>query len=92
MNESPTNVIERKIEGVLGLEGLSPQDFSRILFGFGGLFNELAAAVGDRKAVVQSALFQRANDRLSELEDDEIASLDRPRPLPNGDNGPARTP
>ena len=66
--------IEKKIEQVLALQDLNAQDLSRMLWGFGGLFNELAAVVGDREAVARSSLFRRALERLSELEEAELAA------------------
>lgn len=64
--------IERRIEQVLALEGLRAQALSRVLFAPGGLFNELASSEAERAEVARSALFQRANDRLTALQEAEL--------------------
>ncbi len=67
--------IERRIDQLLALDGLSAEALSRLLFGPGGLFNQLASTETERRAVAQSPLFQRANNRLTELERRQLGEL-----------------
>ena len=71
MNEN----IETRIEQILALEGLGAQAFSQLLFGPNGLFNQLANSEAERTAISRSPLFQRANERLTELQTLELAEL-----------------
>ena len=71
------DTIERRIEQLLTQDGLSAQAFSLILFGVNGLFHQLAPSEAERRAVTQSPLFQRANERLTELQRLELAELRR---------------
>jgi hypothetical protein len=67
--------IVRRIEQVLTQDGLSAQAFSQILFCPNGLFNQLASSEDECRAVAQSSLFQQANARLTELQQQELAVL-----------------
>jgi hypothetical protein len=69
--------IERRIEQILAMDDLSAQAFSQALFGPNGLFNELASSEAERRNIAGSALFQRANARLTELQRGEVAELDQ---------------
>ncbi len=71
MNET----IETRIEQILALEGIGAKAFSQMLFGPNGLLNQLAISEGDRTAISRSPLFQRANERLTELQKLELAEL-----------------
>ena len=71
MNEA----IERRIEEILAMPELSAQALSHALFGPNGLFNQLASSEVDRRSVVRSPLFQRANKRLTDLQHTEVAEL-----------------
>lgn len=63
MNEK----IVEQIEKVLQLENVTSEGFSRILFGFGGLFPQLGPTEAERRIIVETDLFKRANRRLTEL-------------------------
>jgi hypothetical protein len=56
---------------------MSAQAFSYALFGPGGLFQQLASSEAERRTIAGSALFQRANARLTELQRAEAAELNR---------------
>ncbi len=62
------DAVERKIRDVLAMDELSAQDLSNVLFGVGGLFNQLAPTEAERRIVSQSALFKEANARLTQLQ------------------------
>jgi hypothetical protein len=53
---------------------------SNKLFSPGGLFNQLARTEEERRAVAQSALFRRAQRRLTELQQREAAEFARAVP------------
>lgn len=67
--------IVEQIEKIIALENVTPEGFSRILFGFGGLFYQLAPTEAERRVVSQTDLFMRANSRLTELEERELAIM-----------------
>jgi hypothetical protein len=69
--------IERRIEQILAMDDLNAQAFSQVLFGPNGLFNQLASSETERRTIAGSALFQRANARLTELQRGEVAELDQ---------------
>ena len=71
MNEA----IERRIEEILAMQNLSAQALSHALFGPNGLFNQLASSEAERRCVVRSSLFQRANQRMTDLQQMEVAEL-----------------
>lgn len=88
--------IVRQIEQVLAMDALNAPDFSRILFGPGGLFNKLAPLPGaERTAVATSALFRRATEKLLELARTDTTAVRRPLAdppsKPNGAQEPPRT-
>jgi hypothetical protein len=80
--QDKARVIE-EIERVLATE-TRPAPFSNRLFTPNGLFSLLASTDEERHALVESELFVRAQDRLSELELMEADRLDDPTiPLPS---------
>jgi hypothetical protein len=66
-------IIETRIEETLKIDALGAQAFSQVLFGPSGLFQQLAVTESERQLVAQSALFQRANERLTALQQLELA-------------------
>lgn len=71
------NEAEAEIRRLLGAE-TSAIRLSNALFTPGGLFSKLYATPDEKKAVVNSPLFDEANRRLSELQLQEAGRLKRP--------------
>ena len=65
--KEPVMTTEQRMEQINVWTLLSPQRYSRMLFGPAGLFQELAKTAEERKALVQTDLFKRANTRFTEL-------------------------
>ena len=69
--------IEAEIRRLLAAE-TSAIRLSNALFTPGGLFSKLSVTPDEKKAVVNSPLFDEANRRLSELQLQEAGKLKRP--------------
>jgi hypothetical protein len=69
--------VEAEIRRLLATE-TSAIRLSNALFTPGGLFGQLHATPAEKQAVVNSALFEEANRRLSELQLQEAGRLKRP--------------
>lgn len=78
MNESTRN----KIEQLIKLEGIGPEEFSRLLFGPAGLFGTLWLSDTEREALVRGDLYQRALARFTELKQAKLAQLRKARVTP----------
>lgn len=69
--------IEAEIRRVLAIE-TSAIRLSNTLFTPGGLFSKLFTTPAEKKAVIDSPLFDEAQKRLSELQRQEASRLQRP--------------
>jgi hypothetical protein len=65
--------IEAQIRMVLATETRAIE-VSEALFRRGGLFSQLANSRAERETLVQTALFQEAQRRLSDLQENEMAT------------------
>ena len=72
------DTVQNRIQELLSSDGIGAQAFSQILFGPNGLFQQLATTEIERQAVVQSPLFQKANERLTALQQLELAKPSLP--------------
>src|SRR5689334_12629726 len=59
--------IEKEIQDLVAAEVMTSQALSNALFGPLGLFGRLAKTEQERRAIAQTPLFKRAQDRISEL-------------------------
>jgi hypothetical protein len=69
--------VEAEIRRILATE-TSALRLSNVLFTPGGLFSQLHSTPAEKKAVVDSPLFEEANRRLSELQLQEAGRLKKP--------------
>jgi hypothetical protein len=69
--------VEAEIRQLLATE-TSAVRLSNALFSPGGLFSRLYATPAEKKAVINSPLFDEANRRLSELQVQEAGNAKRP--------------
>lgn len=74
---STRDQVEAEIRRILATE-TSAVRLSNALFTPGGLFNQLYTTPAEKKAVVDSPLFDEANRRLSELQLQEADRLKKP--------------
>lgn len=71
--------VEAEIRRILATE-TSAVRLSNMLFTPGGLFNKLYATPDEKRALLDSPLFDEANCRLSELQRQEAARLTKTNP------------